>query len=414
MATLPGGIARGGVLRNLLSKALSSGKMRAGAAFLIGAVAFALANLLLAGHLVPSAYGTLALIVAIIAAGTPIAPFGLALLVVRRHLPVEPHLLTRCAFTSALVALGAAAIAAAVYRLAPAALLIIAISIVGGGFTRLASARLQSEERFLASTFVSESMNYMLLAAAAGTLLMEVENPLWPLAFVCMTQVALAGVLLYRLLVGTSPDTRREPARFRLSEMLLLTGTNAATMLLLQIERFAIPLLLDIETLAAFAVLAVLAIAPFRPVEVGTYRTLLPRLRRSTISSERRQLLIRESRQTVLVLVGFGVVIALATPVILKMLFAGKYELSFGTILAGIAAGQLRVVRSVSSATILALADQRGLVFWNLIAWLSVLTAFLGGWAGSPWGLQGFLWGVALGGSFDVLLALPLVFRCLR
>jgi hypothetical protein len=413
VATLTGRIARGVVLRHLFCKALAYGKVRTGATFMIGAVAFALANLLLAGHLAPSAYGTLALILALIAAGTPIAPFGLAVIVVRRRLPVEVTLLARCAFTSALVGLGAATVAAAVYSLTPNALLITAIAIVGGGLMRLASARLQSEERFLASTLVSESINYVLLLAAMGTLLLEIEDPFWPLAFVCLSQVALAGMLLSRLVV-TSRGAGRQPERIRLSEMLLLSGTNAATMLLVQIERFAIPVFLDIETLASFAVLAVFTIAPFRPVEVGTYRTLLPRLSHSATARERRALLIKEIRQTALVLAGFAVVIAITTPVILTLLFAGKYAVTFGTIIAGIISGQLRVVRSMISATISALADQRGLLFWNLTAWLSVLTTLLGGWAGSPWGLQGFLWGIVLGGGFNVLLTLPLVLRCTR
>jgi hypothetical protein len=413
MARLAGGIARGAVLRDLLERTLGSGKMRTGGAFLLGAVAFALANLLLAGHLAPGAYGTLALIIAIVASATPIAPFGLAVMVVRKHLCLEPRLLARCAVSSALVALAAAALASTVYGLAPAALLIITITVMGGGFTRLASARLQSEERFLASTLLSEGVNYILLLAALGTLVLDVEDPLGPLAFVCVIQVLLAVVLSNRLLAA-SRDTVPASARFRLPEMLLLTGTNAATMVLLQLERFAIPVLLDIETLAAFAVLAVFTIAPFRPVEVGTYRTLLPRLSRRASAGERRNLLMRETRQAVPLLAGIGVLIAAVTPRILALLFAGKYEFAFGTILAGIVVGQLRVVRSMISAAMAALADQRGLVLWNLTAWLSVLTAFLGGWAGSPWGLQGFLWGVAAGGIFNVLVTIPLVLRAIE
>jgi hypothetical protein len=69
----------------------------------------------------------------------------------------------------------------------------------------------------------------------------------------------------------------------------------------------------------------------------------------------------------------------------------------------------LRVVRSMVAAAITALADRRGLALWNAAAWMSVGAAFLGGWVGSAWGLEGFLWGVVLGGATNVVLTLPLL-----
>lgn len=403
------GIARVAELTRAFVNTLDSGKIRTGAAFLLGAVAFALANLLLAKHLTPSAYGVLALVVAIVAAGTPVAPFGLATIVVRRNLALEPKLLLRCAGTSTLVALAAAALSAVVYDLAAALLFIIVAAVIGGGFTRLASAKYQAEQRFLVSTLVSESTNYMLLIAAAGVLVADIDDPIWPLAFVCVCQLLLASVLSIRL--ATVPtDVTTPSAKFRVSEMLLLTGTSAATMVMVQIERFAIPVFLDIQALAQFAVLAVCTIAPFRLVEVSVYRTLLPRLSHLSSAVEYRRLLSREARHALIVFVGLGVPIAVFTPPIVDLLFSGKYEFSFGTVLAGIFLGQLRVVHSIVSATIAALADQRSLLLWNLAAWLSVLTSFLGGWMGSPWGLQGFLWGVAVGGITGILFTLPLVF----
>ena len=192
--------------------------------------------------------------------------------------------------------------------------------------------------------------------------------------------------------------------------MFLLTGSNAATMVLVQLERFAIPVFLDIQSLAQFAVLAICTIAPFRIVEVSIYRTLLSRLSHLTGPDERRRLLVLEVLYAALVFAVLGIPIAVLTPPVVDFLFSGKYEFSFGTILAGIFLGQLRVVRSIVSAVISALADQRRLLLWNLAAWLSVLTSFVGGWMGSPWGLQGFLWGVALGGILSILCTLPLVF----
>ena len=401
------------MLRNLVLRLLGSGKVRTSAAFLVGAVAFAVANLLFAGHLSPGAYGTLALVVAIIAAGVPIAPFGVAVVVVRKHLSLERSLMLRCAFTSTLVGFAVAIIAGYVYGLAPALLLVIAFTIIGGGFTRIVAARLQSEERFLASTLVSEGGNYVLLIAAVGTLTLNLNGALLPLAFVGISQLLLAAILAMRL-VGTTPVQTPTHPKFPFWEMLLLTGTNAATMVLLQLERFAIPVLLDVEMLATFAVLAVFTMAPFRPVEVSTYRTLLPRLSRSNSAKQRSRLLLREARQAVFLFAVLGVLIAALTPVVVKLMFSGKYEFTLSMTLAGIVIGQLRVVRSMFAATIAALADPRGLAVWNSIAWISVVTTFVGGWIGSRWALQGFLWGVALGGVLNAVLTLPLVVSLLR
>ena len=153
----------------MLGGLLRSGKLRTGLVFGLAALAFAAANLLLAHGMAPEAYGMVSLVVALMAVGGPLAPLGLAPIVVREHLPATPRLLGQCAATSALVAAATAAVAAAVYRLA-------------GGRARRAGGRggrgrlhpagggavLQSEERFVASTLASESMNYLLLLAAVG------------------------------------------------------------------------------------------------------------------------------------------------------------------------------------------------------------------------------------------------------
>ena len=92
-------------LKALLAKLLRSDKLRTSAAFAAGAVAFALGNLLLAHHLQPAVYGIVALMVAIAAVGGPLAPLGLAIMVVRDRTPADRRLLLYCLGTSTLVAL---------------------------------------------------------------------------------------------------------------------------------------------------------------------------------------------------------------------------------------------------------------------------------------------------------------------
>ena len=58
---------------------------------------------------------------------------------------------------------------------------------------------LQSEERFIASTLVSESANYLLLAAALIAFATGTSTALWPFALVAVAQLVLAGAVLTTL-----------------------------------------------------------------------------------------------------------------------------------------------------------------------------------------------------------------------
>ena len=209
-----------------------------------------------------------------------------------------------------------------------------AIAVGGGGFVRLAAGVLQSEERFIASTLVSESANYLLLAAALIALATGLTTALLPFALVAIAQLVLAGAVWVPLMA--EQKVAQHPATpMRLSEMLLLTGTSAATLVQIQVERFAIPMFLNLEDLAAFAVLAVFTIAPFRPIEFSTYRMLFPKLRRPGSALERRRLFLKEVVQTSLLLLGIGLAIALVTPLVLGFLFGGKYHFSIERCLGG-------------------------------------------------------------------------------
>ena len=393
-------------------KEARSDKVRASLAFIAAAVAFAGANLLLARHLEPAVYGVLALMVAIIVVGSALGPLGLGIMVVRQHLPAHRRLLLHCAGTATLVAAGAGTVAWA-YGVAPVGVATVALGVFGGAFIRLASGKLQSDERFVASTLVSESLNYLLLLAALLAIGLGLEGATEPILLVALAQVLLATTVWLPLL-ASDRHAERPVGPLNLTEMALLTGTNAAMLVLLQVERFAIPMFLNVEQLAAFAVLAVFTIAPFRPIEFGTYRTLLPRLRRPASVQERRRILLKEVIQTLVALAALALALLAVTPYVLHWLFGGKYTFSLGAVLAAIVGGQMRVARALVAATISALADQRGLAFWNVASWITVGAAFLGGWAGSPWGLEGFLWGVAAAGLTNILITVPVARRALR
>lgn len=113
-----------------------------------------------------------------------------------------------------------------------------------------------------------------------------------------------------------------------------------------------------------------------------------------------------------MVALGFAVFF-LAEPV-LALILGDKYDFTSSLILAAVVGGQLRVARSLLGATMSALADTRGLAVWNGVVWLSIAAMFAGGSVGASWGLEGLLWGVALGRTATVALGGPLIVRPLR
>ncbi len=220
--------------------------------------------------------------------------------------------------------------------------------------------------------------------------------------------------MVWAPLLAAHRSDPRPTVPVNMTELLLLSATNAAMLVLFQVERFAIPMFLGLEQLAAFAVLSVFTIAPFRPIEFSTYRTLVPKLRRCGSGPERRRLFLREVGQISALLAALGLGIAVVTPFALSYLFGDKFHFPFGAVLAGVVGGQLRVARSLVSAAITAVADKKALAIWNALAWVSVGASFFGGWLGSRWGLEGFLWGVVLGGLTNIALTVPILRPHLR
>ena len=228
-----------------------------------------------------------------------------------------------------------------VYGLGRAELAIVAIGVIGGGFVRLAASMLQSDERYVASTLASESINYLLLAAALGAVAVGATTGDLAAGDGRRSPSSSWRPWSGRRCWPHTAATRARRCRCNMTEMLLLSATNAAMLVLFQVERFAIPMFLGLEQLAAFAVLSVFTIAPFRPIEFSTYRTLVPKMRRPGTGPERRRLFLREVGQISALLAALGLGIAVVTPFALSYLFGDKYHFPFGAVLAGVAGGQL-------------------------------------------------------------------------
>jgi Na+-driven multidrug efflux pump len=114
-----------------------------------------------------------------------------------------------------------------------------------------------------------------------------------------------------------------------------------------------------------------------------------------------------------IVVVG-SVGIWLVTPVVERLLLAGKYHLGGALILAGIAAGVAKSLNAFSTAAVTALADQRELTLVNVLGWVTVLVSVVAAALLARWGLAGVVYGVGLGWLLRAITGMALTLRHLH
>ena len=399
-----------GLARSLLH----SPALQAAALHGVAGLGFALANLLFARALPTTDYALLALAVALINLGCPLAPLGLQGVVVRTGLEATPALLWRGLLTATTLGLVLGLVGIFVYDLAPSHSALIGAAIVGGGTAVLASARFQRAERFPISIALSQASSYVLLIAATLVMALGIEGVGFPLAAVAAGQVFVSLWGWHRLLRERHASRQVGRQRFRWMLALLLAGVSCSVQLMAQLERLVIPKLLSLEDLAVFSVLAAIVAAPFRMLQMGVGRTLVPRLRNASTVAARRRLLLEEAAIVLMVATLGGVAVWFVLPFLSRSVLAGKYEFSNDIVLAILVIGLIRVLNVFVNSINTALGQGRELVYLNGLMWLSVGFAVLGAVIGSRWGLPGTIYGIGAGWLVRLLLASYLAFPHLR
>ncbi len=373
-----------------LSPALAATAVRG-----LGGVGFAVGSLLLARALSPPVFGLVALGLALMNLAIPLAPLGADGVVNRHLLRPSPRLLARVLCTSALAAALVAALSLAFYELDPPLIAVVVVGVLGGGATYLASACLQAQRRFGPALALSEQGNWTLTLAAVVALVWGVETALLPLAFVSAGQI-LAALLAWPRLLREPAATRASPPYPR-REGIAIAGMGAAVVILLQLDRLLIPRVLGLESLASFAVLAAVALAPFRMLQNGVSFTLLPRLRGAPVHA-RSRLLLREGALVGAVAGATSVAVLLFGPWLVRRLAGEEYRLGLPLFVAALAAGWVRLATGFADATVTAVAPAHRLVPLNLLGGLFVPMAAAGGLLGAQLGgLTGLLYGTSLG-----------------
>jgi O-antigen/teichoic acid export membrane protein len=381
--------------------------LRVGAGFAATGLAFSLANLVLARYLSRDAYGLVSLVVGILVISTAVAPAGTDLVVLRGFTAPRGKLYARAASTGAVVALAVAGWAAVQYHLPSNLVAIIALTTFTGGLTVVSATWLQARQRFWSGLCMAQCANLLLLVSAVASAIRPTAGadlPLWILA----GGYAVAAVVGWRYLAeaGDAPG-----APYRWEQAASLIVVNAASLIFMQTERLIAPSLLGLADVATFGVAATLVGSPFRMLQTGVGYTLVPRLRATSDTSERRRLVVVEGRVAAVAVVGAAMLAWVASSLIVRWFLAGKYQLEPALVAATIWSGILRVISAFATSIVTALGSTRQLGLLGVIAWLSVAIGVAGGVIGARWGLSGLVFGVAAGWLFRCavvsVLALP-------
>jgi len=378
-----------------------------------GGVGFTGANLILARVLPATEYGLLTLVVALVNLGYSLAPMGVDGVVNRRHLEAGPQLLRRVLLYSFLVALGFAALGALAYEMSYGLVAMILLSVTAGGGLQVASAKLQSEQRYGPSLGLLQSNNLVFLVAALVTVLAGVREA-WP-ALLISTFGWLAGAVWgWSVLLRERHDKPQGDVEFSMGEALSYAGVQATGLILIQLERLVLPHLLPLRDLATFGVLAAIAGSLFRVLQMGTAFTLVPRLRAAPDVRQRRRLVAKEARLVSAVVLLGCAAIWIATPLLERWFLAGKYHLAGSLVLATLVSGVAKVFNAFTKSTAAALADPRELSLLNLLGWISLGVGLAGAVVGARWGLAGVIYGVTAGWLVRAFTALSIAARHLR
>jgi len=361
-----------------------------------GGVAWAAANLLLARALSPAEYGRFALILALTQIGGSIGPLGADMVVKRRPLAPNSRLLVRTSLTSGGAGLVVAFAARVFYGIDAWLALIVITGCLVGGLNMVASAEYQGQAKFGPSLVLAQGQAAMLITAAALSVVIGARDADGPAAIyvACYGLLAAGGWLWLRYAMlpqGLSSD----PVPW--SDAVALLAFQSAMLILVQLDRLVIPRLLSVSDLATFAVLAAIVGSPLRMLHLGVGYTLIPRLRGALTVYERRRLVVREAILVGLVSLLVCVAIWAATPVLVRSLLHGKYDLSAALVLAALVTGLWKVVEAFASSAATAMGEAGELTRLAIGGWGALALGAVGGAVGARWGLVGVVYGIGLG-----------------
>lgn len=378
----------GGKTRSFSSLAAAFGFGLSGAAFTLG-------SLLLARALPVEAYGRLTLGIALFNIFGLLTPLGVDQLFLRR--PVHPggRLLSFLLLSGAGVGGLLFLIVKNAGGLLPAEALLTALAVAAGGIVATASVGLRVAGRPQSSMVLAISASFVLLCAGTIAVAFAIRNPVPPLAIFAGGNVFFAAIGWFMLgRAHIVPAARRE--RIAWHEAASMLGLVALGTLSLQIERIIIPIPLGLDDLAAFGVLAAVAIFPFRLLTAGVGFSLPPKLSATPSAGERRRAVLGELRLLLLLCLPVNALLVVAAPWLATTVTGGLYTLDRMLILAACVNGMGKVAMAFPRAILTACGTPGDLVLLNGWGALWLVLTICGALVGARYGLSGLLWGASI------------------
>jgi O-antigen/teichoic acid export membrane protein len=218
-----------------------------------------------------------------------------------------------------------------------------------------------------------------------------------PVALVATCGYAAMVAIGWRKARQTHPAKAAQTSHPYIKEGLAIVGLQLAVSLLFQLDRLLIPKVLSIGDLAVYAVVASIAGAPFRMLQMGVGYSLLPRLRACQRRGEAYRVIRHELAVMVAVSVAAAVAVILLMPWIARDLLQGRYSINAALVHAIVLIGFVRVWNSFASATVAALGSTRHLTLLNAASWAAVGVATLCAVSSRELGLLGIVYGIGAG-----------------
>lgn len=379
-----------------------------------GGFGFVLGNILLARLMLAEEYGALTLFFALTQVGLTVGPLGLEIVINRHQLDAAPPLLARALPSSLAAGVAMSLIGAVFYDLGFTLCVCLALAAAGASMTRIASAFLQSHERFGQSLLLLQLHNYVVVAGVPVLMVLGRADAL-PVGVLVASAYAATGAIGW--IVGSRLPARGGsalPPGALSREGLATVGIGLAIQLLWQLERLVIPRALSVAALGSFAVIASVAASPFRMMQTGVGYTLLPGLRRAEDKAAMKRLIYREAKAVAAVAVAAIAALLFVTPFVMDRVLSGRYDFSFALLAAVIAAGLFKLWSGFTSATVQAVGSSRQLAMLNFASWGGVAVGVPAAVAGGAFGLSGVVWGAASGWLVPAAVGTVLSIRAIR
>ncbi|MGE3745837.1 MAG: oligosaccharide flippase family protein [Sphingomonadaceae bacterium] len=396
-----------------LTKLAKSSSLRAAMGFGMGGVAFALGNLLLARSMPVSEYGRYALAVAIYNIFWTIAALGFDEASLRHSDRLDRMVFVRIIISGVIMGGVACVVGHWIYGLDAELLLLLGVAIVAGGLSSVASAMLRREGQHTAPLLINNAANWAVMTSALASLALDLHTAVFALAVLMMT-VTLAAAVGWVRALQEQTSIAGERQHVPLREAVSFVSIVASGSILLQLERMVAPMALGVDALASFAVLASVALFPYRMLRAGAIFSLVPKLRGAANVQERNHVLVHELGAVLFVLVGASIGVLLLSSPLTYFVTGGKYELPLVLVGAACINGAAKVIAGVQNAVVTACGTESDVASLKWLTWVMITGGVTGAWMGSVYGLAGLVAGAGVGSLIGALPGMYLAYQVLR